>query len=116
MPIKLKLVVIFLGLLIFLFILELVRLKKLKEEYSWLWLLTGAIIVILTIWDGFLDKISSIIGITVPTSTLFLCAFIFLILVCLQFSINISKLTDKIKNLAQELTILKSKVDKNNKE
>lgn len=116
MPIRLKLVAISLGLLIFLLILELVRRKKLKEEYSWLWLLTGAIIAILTIWDNLLDKVSSFMGITVPTSTLFLFAFMFLILVCLHFSINISKLTDKIKNLAQELTILKSKIEKNNKE
>lgn len=116
MPIRLKLVAISLGLFIFLVILELVRRKKLKEEYSWLWLLTGAIIVILTIWDDLLEKAASFMGIAVPTSTLFLLAFIFLILVCLQFSISISKLSDRIKNLAQELTILKSTIENNDQE
>ena len=31
-------------------ILELVRRRRLREEYSWLWLLTAAIMVLLVVW------------------------------------------------------------------
>jgi hypothetical protein len=112
MPIRQKIVVILIAVTLFLIILNLVRRRKLKEEYSWLWLLTGAIIIILTIWYGLLVKLTFFIGAVTPTSTLFLFGFIFLILLCLQLSVTISGLVDKIKNLSQELTILKSKIEK----
>ncbi|MDY6862563.1 MAG: DUF2304 domain-containing protein [Thermodesulfobacteriota bacterium] len=110
MPIRQKVVAIIIGLSIFIVILELVRRRKLREEYSWLWLLTGAIILTLTLWYESLLKITHLIGAGLPTSTLFLFAIIFLILLCLQFSVQISKLSDQVKNLVQELTILKAEI------
>lgn len=115
MPIRQKLAVLIIATSIFLIILDLVRRRKLREEYSWLWLLTGTIMIILTLWYELLLKLTLLIGAVVPISTLFFFAFIFLMLVCLQFSVSISKLTEKIKNLTQELIILKSKIEKNNK-
>ena len=46
--------------------------RKLMEEYSWLWLLTGVFLVTLTLWYGLLLKITNLIGAVVPTSALFL--------------------------------------------
>ena len=108
MPIKTKIISLLIAASIFIVILELVRRRKLKEEYSWLWLLTGAIIIVLTLWYELLQKITDFIGAVLPTSTLFFFAIIFLILLCLQFSVRISKMSDQIKNLAQELSILKT--------
>jgi hypothetical protein len=65
----------------------------------------------LTLWYEFLLKVTNFIGAGLPTSTLFLFAIIFLILVCLQFSVHISKLSEQLKNLVQELTILKAELD-----
>jgi len=108
MPIRQKIITILIAVSLFVVILELVRRRKLREEYSWLWLLTGAVIIVLTLWYDLLLEISYIFGAVVPTSTLFFCAIIFLIFLCLQFSVKISKISDQIKNLAQELTIIKA--------
>ena len=81
------------------------------EEYSWLWLLTGIGLVILTLWYGLLVKVTHLIGAAVPTSALFLFALVFLMFVCLQFSVKISKLTNQVKNLTQELTILRPEIE-----
>lgn len=109
MPVRQKLMAVLIAVSIFIVILELVRRRKLREEYSWLWLLTGACLIILTIWYDLLVVITRVIGAALPTSTLFFFGLIFLMLVCLQFSIRISKLTNQVKDLAQELTILRSK-------
>lgn len=101
-----KAVAILIAVSIFIIILELVRRRKLREEYSWLWLLTGTVLIVLTIWYDLLVMVTRFIGAVLPTSALFLFGMIFLMLVCLQFSIRISKLTDQIKDLTQELTIL----------
>ena len=110
MPVIQKIMAILIAVTIFIVILELVRRRKLREEYSWLWLLTGGIIFILALWHGLLLRITHLLGAVLPTSTLFFCAIIFIVLLCLQFSVRISKLTDQVKNLAQELTILKAEI------
>ncbi len=101
---------------IFILILELVRRKKMKEEYSWLWLLTGGVIILLTMKYELLGWLTHTIGAVLPTTTLFLFAILFLILVGIFFSVKLSKLTLQVKNLAQELAITRAELDelKNN--
>ena len=95
----------------FIIIIELVRRRKLREEYSWLWLLTGAGIIILAIFYDLLRNITELIGAENPTSTLFFFSTIFLVLLCLQFSVQISKLSDRVRKLTQELAILKPELN-----
>src|SRR6185503_8567326 len=38
------------SLVTFLFILELVRRRRLREEYSWLWLLTAGVMILMVVW------------------------------------------------------------------
>jgi hypothetical protein len=94
------------GIGMLLLIIELVRRRKLREEYSWLWLMTGAIILLLSLWFDLLRWITHLIGAVVPSSTIFLFAFLFLILISLHFSVAISKLTDRNKELAQKHALL----------
>lgn len=108
MPLRQEIIAFSISLSIFIIIFELVRARKLKEEYSWLWLLTSLGLIVLTIRYDILVWITYLIGAVLPTSTLFFFAIIFLMLVCIQFSIKISKLTDQVKNLTQEITLLRS--------
>ncbi len=92
------------GLLVL--IIELVRRRKLREEYSWLWLLTGVGLLVLAVWYRLLLKITNIIGAVLPISTLFFFGLFFLILISISYSVQISKLNNQVKNLAQKLSIL----------
>ena len=109
MPIRQKIMAVAIAFAIFIIILELVRRRRLREEYSWLWLLTGAGLIVLTVRYDLLVKISRLIGAVLPTSTLFFFGLMFLMLICLQFSIRISKLTNQVKDLGQEIALLRSK-------
>jgi len=106
MPIRNKIVALAVGIGLLLIIVELVRRRKLREEYSWLWLLTGAVILLLTVWFDLLKWITHMVGAVMPSSTIFLCAFVFLILISLHFSVVISKLTDRNRELAQRYALL----------
>ena len=110
MPLRQKLVAIFICLVIFAAIIELVRRRKLREEYSWFWLLTGVGLFFLAVKYDVLVAITKFIGASFPTSTLFFFGILFLILVALHFSIVLSHFADQIKNLAQELALLKNKL------
>jgi hypothetical protein len=106
MPIRNKIVAVTVGIMMLLLIIELVRRRKLREEYSWLWLMTGAIILLLSLWFDLLKWMTHLVGAITPSSTIFLFAFLFLILISLHFSVVVSKLTDRNKELAQRYALL----------
>jgi hypothetical protein len=106
MPIRNKVVALVVSIGLLFLIIDLVRRRKLREEYSWLWLLTVSTILLLTVWFDLLRWITFLIGASIPSSTIFMLAFLFLILISLHFSVVISKLTDRNIELAQRYALL----------
>lgn len=88
-------------------VIELIRQGRLKERYSLLWLLAGGVLLVLSSSRALLESISRLLGIFYPPSFLFLLAFLFLLLITLHFSVVISGLSEKNKQLAQELALLR---------
>ena len=109
---RLQVFVVILGLIMFFGIIELVRRRKLKEEYSFIWLITGFFFVLFAVWSDILVIVSQILGIALPVNTLFFMAIIFIFLLCLYFSLRISALSTQVKNLAQQLAMLQSQGNK----
>ena len=106
-----KIFAIIASLSIFVVIVYLVKKGKLKEEYSWLWLLTGAVILLLVVWYDLLLFLTNLIGAVTATTTLFIFGIVFLMLITLHFAIKISTLSDQVKNLAQKLSLLEAEKD-----
>jgi hypothetical protein len=97
------------SVLLLLVILELVRRRKLREEYSWLWLLTGAAILLFSVRYDLLVIMTGLIGAVIPVSTLFFLGLMFLMLISISYSVQISKLNLQVKNLAQKLAIMEAR-------
>ena len=87
-------------------VIELVRRRRLKEEYSVLWVLTSLVLLVLAVWYDLLLKITSAIGAVLPTSTLFFFGLIFALLMLLHFSVRVSSMERRITMLVQELGLL----------
>ena len=105
-----KIFAILVSILIMAIVVELVRRRKLREEYSWLWLLTGMTIILLVSWYDLLVLLTSLIGAIAPTTTLFIFALLFLMIISLHYSIQISKLSQQVKELGQQLALLQNQV------
>jgi len=103
---KILAAVVGVGLLIV--IIELVRRRRLKEEYSWLWLMAGVVMLVIGLNYGLLQRITEFIGAGWTSSTLFFFGILFVVALCLQFSVKISGLENKVKNLAQQLALLEA--------
>jgi len=110
MILRQKVFAVAVSLLIIIGIVELVRRRKLEEEYSFLWLVTGLALLLLTIRIDLLVFLSRLVGAEVPTNTLFIFGLIFLMLLCLHFSLKFSRMNQQIKNLAQSLALLERKL------
>lgn len=111
MPIRQKIFALSVCFVIFIFIIELVRRRRLKEEYSILWFFASISMFILVIKYDWLGALTTFIGAGLPTSTLFIGSLIFLMLVAVQFSIKISELSEQIKNLAQDNALLRAELE-----
>lgn len=103
---RIRFLTILAAVLILAMIIELVRRRKLKEEYSVLWVLTATLLVVLSVWYGLLVKLTHLIGGTVPSSTLFFFGLMFVVSLLLHFSIRVSLLERRITSLVQEIALL----------
>ena len=112
LPARQQGVAVILGAMTFIGIIYLVRQRKLREEFAWIWLLTGAAILVLSLWYQLLLAITVVIGAVLPTSALFFCGLLFLVGICLHFSIRVSSLTNQVKNLSQEHALLRYEMEK----
>ena len=109
MPTATRILAIAGSLGILLVIVELVRRRRLKEEYSVLWIVTGLVLLVLSIWYGLLLKITSLIGAVLPSSTLFFFGLTFVMLMLLHFSVRVSLLERRIMTLAQEVALVNAR-------
>ncbi|MFL5844094.1 MAG: DUF2304 domain-containing protein [Solirubrobacteraceae bacterium] len=94
------------GLGVLLLIVELVRRRRLKEEYSVLWVMTGIVVLVLAGWLELLGFITDVIGGTTPSSTLFFFGLVFVFMMLLHFSIRFSAMERKHTGLVQEIGLM----------
>ena len=98
--------------LIFMMTIELVRRRRLREEYSVLWLTTSLLMFVLVVRYEWLEKLTNLIGAVLPTTTIFLGALLFLLLIVVQFSMKLSDISNQLKNLGQENALLRAELEK----
>lgn len=100
------------SLLLLGFIVYLIRKRKLREEYALLWLLVGVSVIVLSIWYSLIEWITHFIGAVAPTTTLFIFSLLFLLTLSIHFSISHSRMADQIKDLTQEIAMLRHEMEK----
>ncbi len=110
MSLAARILLIAVGVGILVFVVNLVRTRKLKEEYAILWLFTGVVLVLLPVVIDLLDAISFALGITYPPAFIGLVAAVCILFILFQFSTSISRFSERTKVLAQEVAILKERV------
>ena len=110
-PVRISVAAAIGSLLLLLIVLELIRGRRLKERYALLWLATGLVLLVLSLWRGGLNTIAGWLGVTsYPPAVLFAIGGLFVVLVLLHYSTVISKLADQNTILAQRLAILEAKL------
>ena len=108
MPPRIRIIAILICIFLVAYVFELVRRRHLSEEYSMGWLVAGSMMLILSISEDLLVWVSNLVGATLFTSTLFFFGLVFLVTICLHFSIRISALTNQVRTLTQHMGILHS--------
>lgn len=104
---RLTAVVFVLALGLFFVVLELVRQRRLAEQYSLLWLGASVLIVLLSLSRPLLDQLAFLVGVAYPPSALFGAGFVAGIVLVLYFSLVVTKLSRQNREAAQRIGLLK---------
>lgn len=91
-----------------LLILSLVRKRRLRENYTLLWLFISAVLVVIVFKYDILMEISVVLKAN-PTSLLMFCGMMALLLLVLQLCLMNSSQAMQIKNLAQKIALIEGK-------
>lgn len=110
MSMGIRLLILGLGLVFFLIIFEMVRRKKFREELSVTWFLISIAIMASSVADKIIDPLAGILGIGYPPALIFIWVVFFLLLALLYFSLVISDLKGKVKELSQKIALIEHKI------
>ena len=111
MSLGIRILAIFISLSMLIITFELIRREKLKERYSLLWVATAISMLILSLNTNSLNSIARFMGIIIPANALFFIGTLFLVLIIYYLTIVVSGMSDKNDRLAQEITLLKKKME-----
>jgi hypothetical protein len=87
--------------------LELVRRRQLREKYALLWISVGVGGIVLGLGRTVVDRVARSLGVSYGPSVVFLGAILFLLLVCMHLSWEVSRLEERTRILAEELALLR---------
>lgn len=109
-PLKVSIAASIASILLILVVFELIRSRRLRERYALLWLVTGAVLLVLSAWRDGLNTIARWTGVSYPPALLFAVATLFILVVLLHYSTVISKLSDQATILAQRVGLLEEEL------
>lgn len=98
------------AVLVFVFILWLLRKGVLKEKYAVLWLLVSAAVAFFALVPGAARWLADVVGVEIPANLLFFVALVLLVLVSVQLSYELSRHEAKIRRLAEESALLEERL------
>ncbi len=111
---KIQMIAIAISILFLLYIIRLIIKGKLREEYSIVWIVCTVVLIVFSFWRNGLDVVSNLVGIYAPPNLVFTAAIFAIFIYLLHLSVVVSKLQSQSKQLAQEIALLKEKINKNN--
>lgn len=105
---KAHLVVVVLAALPALFVLRLVRRRALRAKYSMLWLAVAGLLLLTAVFPFVVDELTEMFGIENQPAVYLMIAIIFLLMVVMHFSWELSRLEERTRTLAEELALLQA--------
>lgn len=109
---RIQLIAIITSILFLLYIVRLIIKGKLREEYSIVWIVCTVVLILFSFWRDGLAVVSELVGVYSPPNLVFIAAIFAVFIYLLHLSVVISKLQSQNKQLAQDIALLKEKMEK----
>jgi hypothetical protein len=93
-------------------VLWLVYRRRLREEYTPIWMGVALALVLVSVRLDWLYALTRAIGAWTPSSLIFFLGEVFLVVICLNYAVRLSRTGEEIKNLAQEVALLRARLER----
>jgi len=103
---RVQVVAVIVSVSLVLLVLELVRRRKLVEEYALLWILCGLAALGLSVWRGLVDAAARELGVYYPPSLLLMVLGVAVFIALLWLSVVLSRQRRQIERLIEETAVL----------
>lgn len=99
------------SVLFFVFIINMVRTKKLELKYALIWILTSLSFIIMSVFPETVFIVAKVLEVEVASNALFLCIIFLLLLMVFALTVAVSRQAGRTKRLVQEMGILKAEIN-----
>ncbi|MFR4455145.1 MAG: DUF2304 domain-containing protein [Blautia hansenii] len=106
MNIRIQILIVVITLLAMFYVINKIRNKGIELKYSLVWLALGTGIIIFTCFPKLTTWLAHVLGISQPMNMLFFAGFCFMLPIIFSLSVSVSRLSNKVKRLTQEMALL----------
>jgi len=107
---KLTILTAIIGFVLLVIIFELMRRRQLREKYALLWGAVAIVVVPLALFPRLLDTVSSVVGVASGVSLVLFLGLVFLLILSLHLSWEVSALEEETRTLAEEIALLRTEI------
>lgn len=111
MELKLSLFIVLLSVISLVIITNMIRKEKLGLKYALSWMIMAIFIMIMAIIPRFIIVIANLLGVATPINAVFFTGFIFSLAIIFSLTVALSRTSNKVTKLTQELALLKKKLE-----
>lgn len=111
MDLRIQIIIAALLIVALVIVVNMVRKKKLELRYALAWLGVGVGILILDIFPSLINIIAELMGIADPVNMLFFVGFCFALCIIFGLTSAVSRLSVRVKEMAQEMAILRKTIE-----
>ena len=97
-------------------IVNMIRRKALELRYALTWLGVGVVVLFLDLFPGLMAHLSKLMGIALPSNMLFFLGFCFSLAIIFGLTIAVSRMSNRINDLTQEMALYMKREEKWKKE
>lgn len=106
MTLKAQIIIISMLVLLFVAIIYMVKKRESELKYVLAWLGCDIVLIILTLFPDLMVVLARFFGIQSPINMIFFCGFIFSLLIIFSLTIALSRVTAKVRRLAQKIALM----------
>lgn len=110
MPITLKCLLFLAILFYFIWMYRLLKANKLNLKYSLMWLFSGILLLLITVFIDYFEKILHFVGIAEGMNGLFAIAIFLILLMLMVLTSVVSQMSNKNKVLAQKCALMEKRI------
>ena len=106
MNIRIQILIVVITLLAMFYVINKIRNKGIELKYSLVWLALGTGIIIFTCFPKLTTWLAHVLVISQPMNMLVFAGFCFMLPIIFSLSVSVSRLSNKVKRLTQEMALL----------